>query len=315
MEIEELQTFVAVADAGGISPAARRLGLASSTISRRLARLEAQLGVQLLSRTSGGAALTQAGIVFRDHAARACAAIGLARGGIAQTGELRDRLRIAAAPAFAPTHFAPVVAEMARRHPLLHIHICHTDRAVNLIAEGYDCALRVGHLEDANPFTIRIGPVPAAAVASPDYIRVHGAPATPDALLVHQAVMKGAEPWYFMDGATKVAVRPRGRYQADSDLALAAAALAGIGIAYLPIFLIREHLDCGALVPLLPHYPAPSADAYLVHRPGRHPSRKVRVLAQLLIDQVDAILRTAGAPSGSPWRDAIHPESALPPAR
>lgn len=315
MEIEELQTFVEVADAGGISRAAMRLGLARSTISRRLDRLEAQLGVQLLSHTSGRVALTEAGIVFRDYAARACAAIGLARDSIAPSGELRDRLRIAAALTFAPTRFAPLVAEMARRHPRLHVHICHTDQAVNLIEDGYDCALRVGYLEDADPVAIRIGPVHASAVASPEYIRVHGAPATPDELLAHQAVMKGAGPWYFMDGATKVAVRPQGRYKADSDLALAAATLAGIGIGYLPTFLIQEHLDCGALVPLLPHYPAPPADAYLAHLPGRHPSRKISVLAQLLIDCFDAMLRTAGAPSGSPFRDALHRESALPPER
>jgi len=313
MQIEELQTFVEVADAGGISPAAMRLGLAKSTISRRLVRLEAQLGVQLLSRTARGAALTQAGIAFRGHAARACAEIGLARETIAPSGELRGHLRIAVSPAFGLTHVAPVIADMARRHPRLHVHTCYTDQAANLIEEGYDCALRVGHPQDASLVARYIGSLHVSAVASPEYIRVHGTPATPDEVPAHEAVMQGAGSWCFMDGDTKVVVRPHGRYKADNEAALVAAALAGIGIGYLPTFLVQQHLDAGALVPVLPHYPAPPADAYLACLPGQDPPRKIHVLAELLIEHVDAMLRTTGAPSGSSFRDAIGHESALPP--
>ena len=104
MDIEELRTFVEVADAGGVSPAARRLGVAKSIVSRRLTRLEEDLGVQLLSRTTRGAALTEAGTMFRDYAARVCAEIEIARESILPAGELRGRLRIAAPLSFGPTH-------------------------------------------------------------------------------------------------------------------------------------------------------------------------------------------------------------------
>lgn len=146
MDIEDLRTFVEVADAGGISPAALRLGVSKSIVSRRLVKLESDLGVQLLTRSTRGAALTEAGAVFRDHAARVCGEIDVAKEAILPAGDLRGRLRIAAPLSFGPTHFAPVFAEMARRHPHLHIHTCYSDQVVNLIAEGYDCAIRLGYL-------------------------------------------------------------------------------------------------------------------------------------------------------------------------
>mgnify|MGYP002039098067 FL=1 len=141
MDIEELQTFIEVADAGGVSPAALRLGVSKSIVSRRLLRLEAELGVQLLARTTRGAALTEAGAIFRDHAARACAEIDMARETIVPAGALQGRLRVAVPVSFGLTHFAPVVAELARRHPKLHVHTCYSDRFVDLIAEGYDLSL------------------------------------------------------------------------------------------------------------------------------------------------------------------------------
>ncbi|WP_313454995.1 LysR family transcriptional regulator [Stenotrophomonas sp.] len=106
MDIEDLRTFVEVADAGGVSPGARRLGISKSIASRALARLEAELGVQLLARTTRGAALTEAGAVFREHAAKACAEIDQAREALQPEGELRGRLRIALPLTFGPTHFA-----------------------------------------------------------------------------------------------------------------------------------------------------------------------------------------------------------------
>src|ERR1700731_3812891 len=144
MDIEDLRTFVDVADAGGVSSVARRLGVSKSIVSRRLFRLEAELGVQLLARTTRGAALTEAGVTFREHAARVCAEIDVARETILPAGDLRGRLRVAAPLSFGPTHLAPVLAELARRHPRLQVHTSFSDRFVDIIGEGFDCAIRVG---------------------------------------------------------------------------------------------------------------------------------------------------------------------------
>jgi DNA-binding transcriptional LysR family regulator len=287
LDIEALQTFVEVADAGGISPAALRLGVAKSIVSRRLARLEAELGVQLLSRTTRGAALTEAGSAFRDSAARICAEMELARETILPSGPLQGRLRIAAPLSFGPSYFAPAIAEMARLHPQLHIHTCYSDHVVDLIAEGYDCAIRLGYLPDSNLVARRVGPVDGKLVASPDYIRAHGAPATPAELLAHEALMQGTEGWNVMDGDQCITIHPQGRFKADNGIALLVAALAGLGIAYLPNGLIDAHIASGALVPVLTGYPVPSAGAYVVRPPGQHPARKIRELTELLIAYFD----------------------------
>jgi DNA-binding transcriptional LysR family regulator len=286
LDIEDLQAFVEVADAGGVSSAALRLGVSKSIVSRRLVRLEADLGVQLLTRSTRGAALTEAGATFRDYAARVCAEIDVARETILPAGDLRGRLRVAAPLSFT-AHFAPMLAEMARRHPRLHIQTCYSDRFVDLIAEGYDCAIRVGYLQDSNLIARRIGSVYGKLVASPDYVKAHGEPKRPEELGAYQALMQGTETWQFMDGDKTIAVHPQGRFKADNGTALVAAATAGLGIAYLPDWLIHEHLTSGALVPVMTLHPPPPAGAYVVRPPGQHPSRKIRVLTELLIEYCD----------------------------
>ena len=283
MDIEELRTFVEVADAGGVSPAARRLGVSKSIVSRRLARLEEALGAQLLARTTRGAALTEAGAIFREHAARACSEIDAARDTILPAGDLRGRLRVAAPLSFGPTHFASVFAEMARRHPQLHVHTAYSDRFVDIVAEGFDCAIRVGYLQDSNLIARRVGPLYGKLVASPDYLRTHGAPETPDELADHEALMQGTEAWQFLDGDRVITVHPRGRFKADNGTALIAAAVAGLGIGWLPDGLTNEYVASGALVPVMTRYPPPPAGIYVIRPPGPHPSLKVRVLTELLI--------------------------------
>jgi len=284
MDLEDLRTFVEVADAAGVSPAARRLGVSKSIVSRRLLRLEAELGIQLLARTTRGAALTEAGVTFREHAARVCAEIDIARETILPAGDLRGRLRIAAPLSLGPTVLAPVFAEMARRHPLLHLHACYSDRFVDIVGEGFDCAIRVGYLSDSNLIARHVGPIYGKLVASPDYIREHGAPETPDELFTHEALMQGTETWQFIDGDKTISVHPQGRFKADNGAALAAAAVAGLGIAWLPDCLTEDHLTSGALLPVMTRYPVPTAGVFVVRPPGQHPARKVRVLIELLIE-------------------------------
>ena len=137
-DLEDLRTFVMVADAGGVTAGARRLGLSKSIVSRRLVRLEQELGIQLLSRTTRGAALTEAGATFREHAARVATELDAARDALSQEGDVRGLLRVAAPLTFGPTHVAPVLAELAHRHPQLRIHAAYSDRFVDLIGEGFD---------------------------------------------------------------------------------------------------------------------------------------------------------------------------------
>lgn len=296
MDIDDLRTFVEVIDAGGVSAASRRLGVSKSMVSRRLVRLEEDLGIQLLARTTRGAAVTEAGSTFRDYAARVITEIDAARETILPTGELRGRLRIAAPLSFGPTHFAPVLAELAERHPELHVHACYTDRHVDMIAEGFDCAIRVGRLTDSNLVARKVGPLYSKYVATPAYIKKHGFPETPEELVTHQAVMQGTETWPVLVDGKEVDIRPRGRFKADNGVALVAAALRGLGVAVLPLELIREHLESGALVELMPRFPVPVYGFYVVRPPGQHTSRKIRVLTEMLIECFGHFTDTQRAP-------------------
>jgi DNA-binding transcriptional LysR family regulator len=284
VDTEDLRTFVEVADAGGVSPAALRLGVSKSIVSRRLARLEAELGVQLLTRSTRGASLTEAGATFREHAARVSAELDQARDTLLPAGELRGRLRVALPLTFGPTHFAPVLADLARRHPQLHVHTCYSDRFLDLVSEGFDCAIRVGYLQDSSLIARRFARIYGKLVASPDYIQTHGSPERPEELANHQALMQGTETWQLLDGEKVITVRPQGRFKADNGAALIAAAIAGLGIGYLPDWLTDAHVASGALIPVMTRHPPPPAGAYVVRPPGQHPSRKVRILTDLLIE-------------------------------
>lgn len=291
-----------VADAGGVSAAAARLGLAKSIVSRRLLRLEADLGVQLLTRSTRGAALTEAGAVFRDHAARACAEMESARETILPSGELRGQLRIAAPLTFGPSHFAPALAEMGRRHRMLEIHTSYSDRVVDLISEGFDCAIRVGYLRDSNLIARCIGPLYGKLVASPEYVMANGSPETPAALGAHEAVMQGTETWQLTDGGKVIHVRPKGRFKADNAAALVAAAVAGLGIAWVPDWLTDPYIASGALVTVMPKHPPPPAGVYVVRPPGLHPARKIRVLIDLLSEQCERLSAGHGLQGGPTMR-------------
>ncbi|MGR3480575.1 LysR family transcriptional regulator [Salipiger marinus] len=288
MDIEDLRTFVDVADAGGVSAAARRLGVSKSIVSRRLFKLEAELGVQLLLRTTRGAALTEAGVTFREHAARIGAELETARETILPTGALRGRLRVAMPLSFGPTHFAPALADLSKRHPELQVHAAYSDRFVDLIAEGFDCAVRVGYLAESSLIAKRIGPITGRLVASPDYIKTHGAPETLEDLAAHHALMQGTETWKLTDGDKIISFQPQGQFKADNGTALTVAAVAGLGIGYLPDCLTHDHVASGRLVPILPNHPPPPAAAYVIRPPGQHPARKVRILTDVLIEHFRA---------------------------
>lgn len=282
MDTEELRTFVEVAAAGGVTAGARKLGISKSIVSRRLARLEEFLGLQLFARTTRGLVLTKAGTIFRPSAERVCAELGAAKETLLPTSDLRGRLCIAAPLTFGPTHLSAIISELAQSHPNLHIQTCYTDRIVDIVAEGFDCAIRLGHLEDSSLIAKRIGEFSSTLVTSPAYLADRGSPKNPAELLDHEALMHGTEDWYFMDGNKVVAVNPRGRFKADNSMALVDAALGGLGIAHLPDGLVTKHVASGALVPIMKHYPLKPSGIFIVRPPSRYPARKVRTLTDLI---------------------------------
>ncbi|WP_309645988.1 LysR family transcriptional regulator [Phenylobacterium sp.] len=298
MELDDIQAFVEVVEAGGFGRAGQRLSLSKSMVSRRVSRLEASLGAQLLSRTTRGVAMTEAGLDFKERADRVLAELEAARDALAQRGEeIVGSLRVAAPLSFGITHLAPVLAELAVRHPKLAVTASYSDRFVDLIGERFDVAVRLGNLADSSLVARRIAPINAVMVASPGYLEIHGTPKTPDDLIGHQALLQGSEAWTFRDGKKTVTVRPEGRFKADSGHALAAAAAAGLGIALIPTFLAGSFIESGQVVPLMLDYPPPEAGLYVVRPPpAGHMPAKVRALTELLIERF----------GGAPYWDACY---------
>jgi DNA-binding transcriptional LysR family regulator len=283
-DLEDLRIFVEVADAGGVTPAARRLGLSKSMVSRSLSRLEQELGAQLLSRYTRGASLTEAGVAFREHALRIGAELDAAREAISPHGDLRGRLRISAPLSLGTSFLAPALAELARRNPRLQVHADYSDRFVDLVGEGFDAAIRVGYLPDSSLIARKIAPVTGSFIASPAYIAAYGAPETPEDMVHHEALMQGNEPWRFVRDGKPVTVSVKGRFKANSGEALVAAALAGIGIGMEPAPLIETHLASGALVEVLADYRPAEAGLYVLRPPGEFVPRKVRALVEIMVE-------------------------------
>lgn len=287
-ELEDLQAFVEVVETGGFGSAGRRLGLSKSMVSRRVSRLEAELGARLLSRTTRGVAATEAGLEFKGRAERVLADLAEARQAVAQMhGEIVGSLRIAAPLSFGVSHLGPVLAELALRHPRLQVQTAYSDRFVDLIGERYDAAIRLTSLEDSSLIARKIAPILGAVVASPDYLARRGAPQTPDDLAAHDTVNQGDSVWRFRGPDGRLyAIRPESRFKADNAHGVMAAAVAGLGIAALPTFLAGPEIEKGALIPILMEYRMPEAGLYVVRPPPREPAPAgVRALTEILLEK------------------------------
>lgn len=286
--LDDLRSFVEVARAGGLNRAARRLGLSKSVVSRQVARLEAELGVRLLTRSTRGVGMSEAGSAFLARIERILDDLEDAREAVAlQAGAVVGRLRLSVPLSFGVRHIAPVLADLAVRHPGLELDVSYSDRLVDPIGERFDAAIRIGMLRDSSLVARRLAPVRAVLVASPAYLDRRGRPREPADLAGHDCLIYTgrADPdWRFRVGKRWVKVRPEGRLRSDSGDAIIQWARAGLGIADAPSFLVGEAIDEGALEPLLLDYPTGAFGIHVVRPPGAHVPAKVRVLIETLVE-------------------------------
>ena len=289
MELDDLRSFVEVVESGGFNRAARRLGVSKTIVSRRIARLEAELGTRLLSRTTRGISPTEAGLEFKARSERILAQLEEAREAVAQqAGGVVGRLRLSAPLSFGVRHVAPVLAEMAQRHPRLEMDVSYSDRIVDLIGERFDAAIRIGTLQDSSLVARRIAPVRSVLVASPDYLARNGRPSTPHDLTGHECLIytgRTVAEWQFLAGRRSISIRPEGRLRSDSGEAVLQWATAGLGIAEGPSFLVSDAIDSGALEALLTDYARPEHGIHVVRPPGSYVAGKVRVLIDTLVER------------------------------
>jgi DNA-binding transcriptional LysR family regulator len=286
-DLEDMRYLVEVVDQGGFNRAAARLGVSKSIVSRRIARMEADLGVRLVSRTTNGINPTEAGLEFKARSERILAEVTEAREAVArQSGEMVGRLRISAPLSFGMRHVAPVLAAIAERHPRLEVDASFSDRIVDIVGERLDAAVRIGALRDSSLVARRIAPIRALLVASPAYLDRRGRPSSPSDLSEHECLIYsgGLVPeWKLRSGKRTVSVRPTGRLRSDNGDTLVQWAIAGLGIANVPSFLAARELESGALEAVLSDYAEAEYGVYVVRPPGSHVPAKVRVLIDDLV--------------------------------
>ena len=293
VNLNRLAVFVAVVEAGSLSAAARRLGIATTMVSAHLQRLEREVGASLVLRTTRSLRLTEAGEGFFDAArqivADADAAIAAAAG---DTAEPRGRLRVTAPVDYAERVLAPVAVALAARHPQLQIDVLAVDRPLDLVAEQVDVAIRIGRLADSELRATRIAAFRLATVASPALLAGRDAPNHPDDLgalpLLALSVLAQPLQARFSDGTAEVTPRLQARLSFNTASALRMAALAGGGFALLPDYLVADDLAAGRLVRLLPGWQLPEGGIHAVYPAARQPPRKTRVLIDALKAQAAA---------------------------
>src|SRR5882672_8304842 len=287
--LEEMAAFAKVVANGSLSGAARELGLSPALISRRLAALEARLGVRLINRTTRSLHLTDEGASYHEACARVLAEIEEADAAAsARRVEPQGALKVALPASFGHQHVAPRIPEFAQRYPKVRLALSLSDRSVNVIEEGFDIAIRIAELEDSSLAARRLAPNRRVVCASPEYLRRHGTPRVPDDLTRHSCLTTNdfTMNWEYRDPHGKrSAARVASNYACDNWEVLREWALAGLGIALKSTWDVYRQLADGSLVALFPGYTFHSDVAiYAVYPHRRHLPAKTRVFIEFLAD-------------------------------
>ncbi len=287
VDLVDVLAFVRVVETGSFARAAERMALSKPAVSRRVARLEDQLGAQLLVRSARGAQPTDAGQAYHERASNILADLDSAREVVADSvTQVAGPIRLSAPVTFGAQHLGPALASFAADHPRVELDVSLDDRVVDLIGGGYDLALRIGRLRDSALIARRLAPIRAVVVASPHYLDRRGEPAGPSDLEDHDLLFYTnvgiADQWRFRSGPGWQVVRGRSRFSSDNGELLREAAIAGLGIAVLPSFIASSGIQAGALKVILRDHAMEESALYAVMPPVRSTTARVRALVDYL---------------------------------
>ncbi|HSQ82545.1 MAG TPA: LysR family transcriptional regulator [Casimicrobiaceae bacterium] len=283
-----IAAFAKVVESGSFARAAERIGVSVSAISRQVADLEAHLGARLLNRTTRRLSLTESGSVYYERCVQLLADLEEADEAVSSTAVVpRGTLRLTAPIGFGSGYLASAIAEFRERHPQLRFDVQLSDRAVDLVDEGLDLAVRIGEIGSQALIGRRVGVSQLVCCASPSYVERSEPLRTPADLAAHACLTYEyssiGNHWRFT-AATGVAheVRVSGPAHANNGAMLAALAAAGVGIILEPDFIVAADVRAGRLVRLLPDYAAPSIGIHAAYPSRRHLSAKVRAFVDFL---------------------------------
>lgn len=280
---KEIETFVSVATRGSLSAAARAEGVTPAVMGRRIDALEERLGVKLLLRTTRKLSLTFEGSAFLEDCQRilndlANAEASVSLGGVKASGHIK----VSAPAGFGRRHVAPLLRDFLSANPEVTCSLDLSDRLVDLVNEGIDCAIRIGELSDSSLVSVRLADNRRVVVASPSYLARNGIPQTPDELARHDCLsLDPQRGWVFADldvpGRTRT-VKVSGRFECNDGTVLHEWALGGIGLAWRSMWEVERDLVSGVLVSVLDEWAAPATGIYAVFPQNRRLPLRVRLL-------------------------------------
>jgi DNA-binding transcriptional LysR family regulator len=283
-----MEVFVRIVETGSFSAVARDLGMTQPTVSKQLSALERQLKTRLLNRSTRQLSLTEAGSAYYESSKRIIETVREAEAnlGVLQT-QLSGLLRINTSIGLGQAYVGNLVLKFQKQHPGLSIDLSYADRFVDLVEEGMDLAIRVGHLNDSSLAARRIGSTSRSVVATPAYLAKHGTPQVPEDLanghncLLYAYLSTGNE-WLFRGKDGPIRVKVSGNFRANNGDAIKQAVLADLGIAITPDWFVLREIGDGSMKSFLGDFAPPPAEINAVYPSARHVSAKVRAFTEFL---------------------------------
>lgn len=286
--LTEMEAFATVVDQGGFTDAARKMGISKSAVSKHVSSLEARLGARLLNRTTRRVSPTEIGLAYYDRARRVLNDAGEADALVTSMQSAPSGLlRISVATDFGGNHLSPILSEFLEDFPDITVNMVLNNRYVELISEGFDMALRIGELEDSTLRARKLTETTKRMIASPAYFERYGRPQKIDDLsdhkLLHYSNQSNGSVWKITaPSGEKRQVRTSGALSVNDGQSLLKAAVAGLGIAYLPSYLYSDAMAEGLVEDVIPDLPVESQGIYAVYPPGRFTQPKVRAFIDFL---------------------------------
>jgi DNA-binding transcriptional LysR family regulator len=282
-KLKQLESFVAVATKGSLTSTAAAEGVAPAVIGRRIDGLEARLGVKLLVRTTRRITLTNEGVAFLEDCQRILADIGHAESSVSAGGvKASGHLRITAPAGFGRRHVAPIVPRFQALHPDVSVSLNLSDRVVDIVNEGVDCAIRVGDMPDSSLISVRLADNRRLCVATPSYLSRAGTPQHPSDLARHECLALSSDAsqtrgWAFWVDGALVHHRPRGRLDCSDGQVLHSWCLQGLGIAWRSTWEVEADVASGHLRTVLDDFAAPPNGVFAVFPHAKHLPLRVRL--------------------------------------
>lgn len=281
-----IDEFVAVATAGSFGAGAKAMGASPTHVSRAIMALEQRVQAQLFHRTTRTVRLTDTGRVFLEHCARIIQERDEAVALINELGEPQGELRVTCSAAMGERFVAPILRRYAMHHPRLSVTIEFSNHLVDLVAEGFDLAVRTGNLLDSRLIGTRVASRTLYTCASPDYLAAVAKPSTVADLSRHECLAGTSATWHFKVGGKERLHRPKGRWRCNSGQAVIEACVAGMGICQLPEFYVLPFLRRGEVKLLLEDFRSDDEPIWAVYPQQRHLLPKIKNVVDRLRDEL-----------------------------